>query len=175
MQELIARWYQFSALCPIMRTHGCRNGVAAPVPSNPPSACTVGQGPGGSCGENELWSFGATTEAILTKYVNLRNTIIAPYMRELAQNVTSFGAVTMRSLEFEFPEDSGCVGIKDQFLLGPKFLVAPVTIQGVTRRPVYFPNGARWASFWNPNDVVEGGVWQTVDAPIDVLPLYVRL
>eukprot|EP00038_Savillea_parva_P017223 m.19431 g.19431 ORF g.19431 m.19431 type:complete len:869 (-) comp3692_c0_seq1:8-2614(-) len=174
MQELIVRWYQFSTLCPIMRTHGCRNGTAPAIPTNPPAACLQGQGPGGSCGENEVWSFGPATEVILTKYIKLRNEVIAPYMLELAHNVSAFGAVTMRSLEFEFPEDVNTHGVQDEFLLGPRYLVAPVTTHGAINRSVYFPLGVKWTNFWDPTDVVEGGQRRTVDAPLDVLPLYIR-
>jgi hypothetical protein len=31
-----------------------------------------------------------------------------------------------------------------QYLLGPKYLVAPVTTQNATSRKVYFPAGASW-------------------------------
>ena len=42
MQELMVRWYQFGAFCPIMRTHGCRAGVS-PEPTPFPKECSVGQ------------------------------------------------------------------------------------------------------------------------------------
>lgn len=59
-------------------------------------------------------------------------------------------------------------------MLGPDFLVAPVTVQGATSRQVYFPGGAVWTSIWDPADVVQGGVAKTVPAPIDVIPVYRR-
>jgi alpha-D-xyloside xylohydrolase len=174
MQELIVRWYQFSSMCPVMRTHGCRAGVSPQIPNPLPSDCSVGQGPGGSCGGNEVWSFGPDTERILTKYVDFRNDVIAPYVAELAVNVTAFGAVTMRSMQFEFPEDGATVGVRDQWMLGPRYLVAPVTKQGAVSRSVYFPAGARWLNYWNASQVIDGGVRITVAASLDTLPLFVR-
>ena len=44
----------------------------------------------------------------------------------------------MRPLWYEFPEDDGSYGINDQYLLGPKYLVAPVSVQNVSRPPAYF-------------------------------------
>jgi alpha-D-xyloside xylohydrolase len=58
-------------------------------------------------------------------------------------------------------------------MLGPAFLVAPVTEQGRTSRPVYLPAGADWYDYWT-NKRYAGG--QTIDAaaPIDRIPLFVR-
>ena len=173
MQELIQRWYQFGALCPIFRTHGCRAGEVPPQPSRPADICVQGQGPQGSCGANEIWSFGPQVQPVLEKYIQLRNVELAPYLRELADNVTANGALTMRALAFEFPADKQCIGISDQFLLGPKYLVAPVVEQGAVTRRMYFPAGASWCNYWT-GETVEGGIWRNVSAPIDTLPLFRR-
>ena len=201
MQQLVMRWYQFGALCPVMRTHGCRAGLASPPPPEHPlpAECSVGQGPGGSCGSNELWSFGGKdVEAVLLRYVRLRR-YLQPYLAELAWNVTRDGVVTMRSLAYEFPTDPAAVGIQDQFLLGPDFLVAPVYVENATWRSVYLPtvrgdggrnssssssdpgdhNGPQeqvtgWIDFWNPTLVIYGGQHMNLSAPYWKLPLYVR-
>ena len=67
------------------------------------------------------------------------------------------------------------MGINDQYLLGPKYLVAPITTQGATRRKMYFPAGAKWQSLWNSDDVVVGGVWENVTAALDTIPVYTRV
>jgi alpha-glucosidase (family GH31 glycosyl hydrolase) len=246
MQELIQRWYQFGALSPIFRTHGCRKGVAPKIPSNISGLCAQGQGPNGSCGPNEVWAYGATVQPVLEKYIRLRNDVLLPYVKELAVNVSARGVVTMRALTFEFPADREAIGVDDQFMyvshhvhawmpiwcsngllpvkcvpryvqqvavplhlacilvlvllmtsgmdlkshccsklstrsllalrLGPKFLVAPVVARGATTRRVYFPGTAAsetWTDFWT-NEQVPGGVWRTVAAPVETLPLYTR-
>jgi len=136
MQELIVRWYQFGAFCPVFRTHGCRAGPSEPDTDE----CRPSQG---SCGFNEVWSYGNETQKILEKYIRLRATL-KPYIQELAQNVSARGVPTMRPLWWEFPEDKFTVGVDDQYMLGPKLLVAPVTEQGSTGRSVYFLARAIW-------------------------------
>lgn len=168
MKELVVRWYQFGAFCPIFRTHGIRSGTPDPVV--PPCVIAHREDPHGP---NEVWAYGNDTQLILEKYVRLRATM-KPYIRQLAENVTASGVPTMRPLWYEFPADKGSVGINDQYLLGPDYLVAPVTIQGATSRTVYFPAGASWKNMFNPSDVVTGGVSKTVPAPLDTIPVYIR-
>ena len=168
MKELIVRWYQFGAFSPVFRTHGCRAGPSEP---NTPQ-CHPAQG---SCGYNEIWSYGNDTQVMLEKMVRLRSTVLKPYIQELSRNVTARGVPTMRPLAFEFPADKGCSGINDQYLLGPKYLVAPVTTQNATSRKVYFPAGATWRDMNHPAKTpIRGGQTLTVDAPLDTIPVYTR-
>jgi alpha-D-xyloside xylohydrolase len=48
-----------------------------------------------------------------------------------------------------------------------------MTEQGHTSRNVYLPAGTDWYNFWT-NEQVHGGQTITVDAPIDIIPLFVR-
>ena len=80
----------------------------------------------------------------------------------------------MRPLWYEFPEDGNAYGINDQYFLGPKYLVAPVTTQNATKRDVYFPAGASWKHVFT-GDVVEGGKTETVEAPLETFPVYTRM
>mmetsp|Transcript_162 Transcript_162/g.290 ORF Transcript_162/g.290 Transcript_162/m.290 type:complete len:116 (-) Transcript_162:9-356(-) len=77
---------------------------------------------------------------------------------------------------WEFPSDGSTIGISDQYMLGPKLLIAPVTVQGATRRKVYFPAGAQWLNFWNTSSPpLEGGITRIVDAPLEIIPAYYRV
>ena len=166
MQELIVRWYQFGAFSPVFRTHGCRSG-----PSEPDTAtCKPAQG---SCGFNEIWSYGNATQVMLEKMVIFRSKVLKPYIQELDKNVTKFGVPTMRPLAYEFPDDSGCRHINDQYMLGPRYLVAPVTVQNATSRKMYFPKGVNWKHLWSAQ-VITGGQTLTVNAPLDQIPVYER-
>ena len=129
MQELIVRWYQFGAFSPVFRTHGCRK---APDPDPNVAPCLPRQR---SCGPNEIWSYGVDTQVTLETYVRLR-AAMKPYFQALARNVTATGVPTVRPLWWEFPADAACIGVNDQYLLGPDYLVAPVTTQGTTSRSV---------------------------------------
>jgi len=114
------------------------------------------------------------TQVHLEKYIKLRATM-KPYIAELAANVSATGVPTMRPLWYEFPDDPNCVGVNDQYLLGPKYLVAPVTTQNATSRTVVFPKGASWKSIHDEKDVVTGGVTKHVNAPLEIIPVFERV
>jgi len=168
MRELIVRWYQFGSFCPVFRTHGTRQGHIDPRPS--PDPCWHGQGSGAG---NEVWSYGPETQKLLEKYVRLRKEL-KPYLKALAQNVSTRGVPTMRPLWWESPKDAGTLGINDQYFLGPDLLVAPVTVQGAVTRSVYLPAGASWTNFFQPSEVFRGGQRYTVSAPLDTIPVFRR-
>ncbi len=74
----------------------------------------------------------------------------------------------MRALFMDFPEDPKVADIKDEYMYGPAFLVAPVTDQGATRRAVYLPAGCDWYNYWT-NERLHGGQTIVADAPIETL------
>jgi alpha-D-xyloside xylohydrolase len=170
MQELMVRWYQFGLFCPVFRTHGCRLGASEPDVApcvNVPS----------SCGPNEVWSYGADTQALLSDMIRYRASVLKPYIAALARNVSAEGVPTMRPLWYEFPQDPAAYGVDDQYLLGPDYLVAPVTVQNATNRSVVFPGDAsvQWRSVWDAGVVVGGGTTRVVQAPLNVIPVYKRV
>eukprot|EP00041_Stephanoeca_diplocostata_P022469 m.536299 g.536299 ORF g.536299 m.536299 type:complete len:377 (+) comp22071_c0_seq5:2239-3369(+) len=186
MQELIVRWYQFGVVSPVFRTHGCRAGAAEVLPASSPCMHAQGmkpQGPQGSCGFNEVWSYGPAVEPVLTALVRFRNDVLAPYILALSRNVSLYGVPTMRPLWYDFPRDDAATdsACDDQFMLGPLYMAAPVTTHGARSRSVYFPGDASVG--WE--EVVEvggetgvvhtGGTRKSVLAPLQKLLLYRRL
>jgi len=145
--ELYTRWFQYATFLPIFRTHGSR--VA-----------------------NEVWSYGKQAEPILEKYLRLRYELM-PYIYSLGYQTWLSGAPFMRALPLDFPNDPKVADLRDEYMFGPAFLVAPVTDQGATSREVYLPTGTDWYNFWT-NERVKGGQTITVAAPIDTIPLFVR-
>ena len=67
----------------------------------------------------------------------------------------------------------GIADLRDEYMFGPAFLVAPVTEQGATSRMVYLPAGTDWYNYWT-GERVSGGQEVKVNAPIDTIPLFVR-
>ena len=67
------------------------------------------------------------------------------YILDLARKSASTGEPVVRSMEYVFPHQ-GYERVNDQFLLGDRFLVAPVLEQGTCRREVIFPEG-KWKGF----------------------------
>jgi len=145
--ELYTRWFQYATFLPIMRTHGSRT-------------------------HNEVWSYGEEAEPILEKYLRLRYELM-PYIYSLGYHTWETGAPFMRALPLDFPNDPMVADMRDEYMFGPAFLVAPVTEQGATTRDVYLPAGAEWYNYWT-GELLHGGQAVSVSAPIDTIPLFVR-
>jgi alpha-D-xyloside xylohydrolase len=145
--ELYTRWFQYASFLPIFRAHGSR--VA-----------------------NEVWSYGKQAEPILEKYLRLRYQLM-PYIYSLGYQTWQTGAPFMRALPLDFPNDPRVADLRDEYMFGPAFLVAPVTEQGATSRQVYLPAGTDWYNYWT-DERVKGGQTIAVQAPIDTIPLFVR-
>ena len=156
-RELFTRWFQFGVFSPIFRIHGK--------------------------GERALFSdnWDAPMKANLLRYDNLRYRLL-PYIYSLSSKVTNEGYTILRSLAFDFREDTGIKSIPDEYMFGSAFLVSPVTERMYSlpnsknikkTRKVYLPKSANWYDFWT-GKLIAGG--QTIDAaaPIETLPLYIK-
>ncbi|MEV6607050.1 glycoside hydrolase family 31 protein [Kutzneria sp. NPDC051319] len=158
-REVLVRWFQYGAFCPLFRLHGFRgpSQVLEPAMTGLP---------------NEVWSYGDEAYEILAEHMRLRERLL-PYVTAQMRAAAETGLPPMRPLFLEFPDDPGAWLVEDAFLLGPDLLVAPVTAAGVRDRAVYLPGGARWTDAWTGAEH-EGGQMVTVAAPIDRIPLFLR-
>ena len=141
-RELLVRWFQYGAFCPLFRLHGDRQ------PNSRMGTAMTG-------GPNEVWSFGEEVYSILKDYIFLRERI-RPYLHEQASSTTKTGIPIMRPLLVEFPDDEASWDVDDQFMFGPDLLVAPVLEQGARSRRVYLPSGAQWTNAWTGATVPSG-------------------
>ncbi len=108
--------------------------------------------------------------AAVKKSVALRQAH-TPYIMELARAAARTGEPIVRPMEYDFPHE-GLAEITDQFMLGDRFLVAPVLERGATSRTVRLPPG-RWRG---PDGAVTSGARTVrVSAPLDVLPVFERM
>ncbi len=92
---------------------------------------------------NEVWSYGDEVYSICREYLALRERL-RTYVRELMKDAHVHGDPLMRPLFYDFPQDPMAWKIDDQFMFGPKYLVAPVLKSGVAERTVYLPEGSKW-------------------------------
>jgi alpha-D-xyloside xylohydrolase len=147
-RELFIRWFQFGTFCPIFRVHGTRTGD-----------------------QNELWSYGADAQQILTRFDKLRYELM-PYIYSIAWKTTNERYTPMRPLVMDFRTDTRAQNIGDQFLFGPSILVNPVLEPDAATRHLYLPK-ARWYDFWT-GKAVDGG--KSIDAAVSIetMPLYIR-
>jgi alpha-D-xyloside xylohydrolase len=77
----------------------------------------------------------------------------------------------MRAMLFDAPDDPAAWTADLQYLLGPDLLVAPM-VTAEPDRQVYFPDG-RWVDHAT-GEIIEGGRYRRITAPLDRIPLYVR-
>ncbi len=148
--ELYARWIQVGAVSPFFRTHT--------------EYGTEDQKP---------WSFGENIEEINRKTIRWRYQIL-PYLYSLMWQSHQSGAPIIRPMFWQFQNDGRAYDweSQQQFLLGRKLLVAPVTREGQYLRKLYLPQGS-WmdmrdgAVYSGPADII-------VDAPLDKLPVFLK-
>ncbi len=166
--ELLIRWFQFSAFCPVLRMHGDRG------PHNIPKLSDLDYGGGFSdTGQpNELWSYGEDVYKILKKYLDIRLSM-KDYIKSVMDEASENGSPVIRTMFYEFPNDGMCWDIADQYMFGPKYLVAPILYQGMTERAVYLPDG-KWKSI-HDGAVYDGGQTITAAAPLEIIPVFERL
>ncbi|HEX7957453.1 MAG TPA: TIM-barrel domain-containing protein, partial [Pyrinomonadaceae bacterium] len=122
---------------------------------------------------HEPYSFGEEFTPINRASVELRYRLL-PYLYTLFHEHAETGAPVMRPLWFEYPNDSRTYTVEDEYLVGRDLLVAPVVRESATKRGVYFPFGDDWVDWWTGRRY-EGGKDAEVEAPLDRLPLFVRV
>ena len=145
--ELLTRWMELGAFNPIYRNHaakGTRN--------------------------REPWVDGTQHEAIRRRYIETRYQLL-PYIYTGMEESSRTGIPLMRPMFVEFPDDPALQSMDSEFMFGSALLVAPKVIEDFGPYEVRLPAGG-WYDFWTGKPV-QGQV-QTVDPPLDTLPVYVR-
>ena len=160
-RELYARWIQFGAFCPMMRSHG----TDAP---------------------REIYQFGQKGDRIydaVEKAIQLRYRLL-PYIYAVSWDVTANQSTMTRALVMDFAEDIEALDINDEYMFGQSLLVCPVTqpmyskdtkedFTTVRAIQLYLPKGANWFDFWT-GEKYDGGQTVSKKTPIDIIPLYVK-
>jgi alpha-D-xyloside xylohydrolase len=160
-RELYVRWIQFGAFSPMMRSHG----TDAP---------------------REIFQFGKKGDKVydaIEKSINLRYSLL-PYIYSASWDVTANQSTMMRALMMDFPKDKQVMDINDQYMFGKSLLVCPVTkpmytketkedFSTVRTRELYLPKGTDWYDFWT-GEKYTGGQTVNKEAPLDIIPLFVR-
>jgi alpha-D-xyloside xylohydrolase len=142
--ELYIRWAQLGLFSSHARCHG-----------EPP---------------REPWAYGEQAETIFRRYTELRYRLM-PYIYSQAIECGQTSLPMVRALVLEFQDDPVAAVITDQYLFGRYILVAPI-LDDTNRRRVYLPPGT-WVDYWT-KDFLQGPRWLSIEASLDILPLYVR-
>jgi alpha-glucosidase len=146
--ELLTRWYEAGFLVPMLRNHQQIDTY-----------------------DHEPWRFGKVYEDIIRKYLKLRYRLL-PFLYTQLEEAHRTGLPLFRPLVLNYQTDANALSIDDQFMIGTDLLVAPVMKPALTGRLVYLPEG-EWVDYWT-NQRLKGGALIHADAPIDVVPMYVR-
>jgi alpha-D-xyloside xylohydrolase len=142
--ELYARWVQVGAFSSHSRAHG-----EAP---------------------REPWCYGQEVEKIYRKYMELRYRLL-PYIYSQSVSAVNKSLPVMRALVVDYQDDPTVATIEDEYLFGDDILVAPI-MDPSNCRMVYLPHGT-WVDYWSKKPI-EGGKWLQVEAPLEILPLWIR-
>lgn len=137
--ECYARWFQFTAVCPTLRTH-----------------CTLGE-------RRQPWVFGDQACETVKQAIRQRYSwFFYVYALEHAA-CTHTGVGIVRPLTFDYPADRHVAAITDQWMFGPWMMAAPVVEempsgknQSATRK-MYLPPGD-WIDYFR-GDRLTGGQW----------------
>ena len=156
--ELIVRWAQVSIMMPSVQW------------SIPP------------------WDISDTARTLCLAAEHDRQKVLLPRLLKLAVEASTSLAPICRPLWWLDPLDKETYAIDDQFAVGNDVIVAPVVEKGSRWRRLYLPIG-EWVE-WDRDvhDIVEkcnrycdapntflGPCWITVDAPLEKLPIFIKL
>ena len=167
--ELYLRWFQFSAFCPLFRSHGRTWKLRLPWGWDEGNVGPVEDNPKVLPPPDQLHN--PQVEIVCRKYLNLRYRLL-PYLYSAVYQTHCTGAPLMRALWLAYPGDPRARVVDDAYLWGDDMLVAPVTAPEATHRSVYLPEGV-WYDFWNQARL-QGGAEHIASADLATLPLFVR-
>jgi alpha-glucosidase (family GH31 glycosyl hydrolase) len=84
------------------------------------------------------------------------------------------GVPLVRPIFWSAPGDPVAGQVDDEFLLGDRFLVAPVVQAGQRARDVYVPAGT-WRDYWTGQAHTGPDMLRRYPAPLEILPLFERM
>src|SRR5918911_462455 len=131
-KELYRRWLAYAMLS----SHGCCNGA-------PPK---------------EPWEYDEEFVEEFRRIVELRYKLL-PYVYAQAKLCSREGYPMVRTLFFEYPEDTTSWLVEDEYIFGRDILVAPL-MEDVPSRNVYLPPG-QWVDYQG-GKTYEGAAWHHI-------------
>ena len=164
-RQLLIRWYEFAVYTAVFRMHGDRG----PYNIEPLDTRDWGGGYLHTGQDNELWSYGEENYRIMKKYYDIR-IAMKPYIKQLFEEAHTNGSPLIRTMFYEFPEDAKCWELKDQYMFGSEYLVAPILHLNEFERDVYLPTGT-WTDTRDGKEYA-GGRTIHVQAPLDSIPVF---
>ena len=150
-KEVYLRWVEFGALSSDMHHENACSGTTSQK-------------------KWELWDDDETIQ-VYGDYARL-HTRLFPYLYSAAKAAVDTGIPVMRHPFLAHPTEARAYGVDLEYYFGPSLYVAPVVRRGQTTRTFWMPPGT-WVDWWTLAQVTGGADVQR-DAPLSVLPLYLR-
>jgi alpha-glucosidase len=152
--ELYARWIQFGAFSPILRTHTTKN---------PES-------------ERRIWAYPEPYSGVMRRTFQLRYAL-QPYIYTEARRTYDTGAAFFAPLYYDWPEADAAYQSRNEYLFGSAMLVSPVTQPMDTHsllasENVWIPDG-EWFE-WPTGKYLQGPASVKRSFSIEQIPVYVR-
>jgi alpha-D-xyloside xylohydrolase len=141
-RETFIRWFQQTTWSPVMQV--------------------------GNSASGQPWELLEGEDLDLYRDLSRLHLRLFPTLWTYAKRVATDGRPILRPLRLVYPTLSGAPS--QEYLLGDWLLVTPVVDAGATTQDVLFPPG-RWLQWFN-FDVVDGGQTLAVDAPLEMIPVY---
>jgi alpha-glucosidase/alpha-D-xyloside xylohydrolase len=174
--ELYVRWFQYSAFCPLFRSHGRPSWLHAPFgwsrykPSEVPSEHAKSAYAASRSEIDDSVAPDPRVEPVCRRFAELRYRML-PYLYTCAREAYDTGMPLMRPMWLAYGADRWYSGVGDQYMLGPSLLVAPVYTKSALARKVALPEGT-WYGLLD-GKTYQGGTHVVVDAPLDSMPVLV--
>ena len=147
-EELYLRWAEMNAYTPVMRGHeGINPDINVQLDHN-----------------ERVLAAGAAASRIHAE--------LKPYIKEAVRYNSETGVGVIRPLFFHYDEPEAYTN-GYEYLLGRDILVAPVLHPGAQTNRVYLPRD-KWLHIPG-GKIYEGGIYNTIPAPIGSVPAFVRL
>ena len=152
--ELYARWVQFGAFSPILRTHTTKN---------PDS-------------ERRVWAYPEPYSSILEDTFRLRY-LLEPYVYTEARKTYDTGIAFLHPLYYDWPREDAAYTSKNEYVFGEQMLVAPVVtpgdkVSGLATENIWLPEGG-WYE-WPTGKLLKGGQSLARLFTIAEVPVYLR-
>jgi hypothetical protein len=154
-EESYARWVQFGAVSPVLRSHSTRDAQT----------------------DRRPWNYPAWAEDSMRVSFHLRDQLF-PYIYTSAAESSRETIPLDRPLYLDYPQEENAYHNAQEFLLGDNLLAAPIVSQGVGpgrvgTQTVWFPPGATWYNLFS-GEKFNGGTSKLVAADIAEFPLYAK-
>ena len=148
--ELMTRWTQWAAFTPLLRNHSQY-----------------------SDREREPWRYNQPYAENMIAAIKFRYKMM-PYFYSLIHQSTVTGIPMNSPTVMHFTDDIDAHTYNDyDFMVGDYMLVSPVYEDKANERYTYLPKGVKWFN-WHNDNKFDGGNWVKVNAPIEILPIFVR-